>query len=149
MLRIMNPDMLKQLMEAKAAAAGDQAPPGGPGGTLPNQDPSSGGPTGPNPTDPDGDGDNDQDPSQDDDSDSGGSKIDPKNAGYMGPEMGPFQCSNCQFFDNGGSCQVVAGPIDPNGCCNNFTSQASGASNSDASDSDQAIPSDSQAYTTQ
>jgi hypothetical protein len=37
------------------------------------------------------------------------------------PEHGPFTCSNCVYFQDGGACQIVAGQIDPNGCCNLFT----------------------------
>lgn len=65
------------------------------------------------PSDPDGDGDNDSD----------SPKIPQVNAGYQGPENGPFICANCIFFDNG-SCEVVDGAVDHLGCCNNFTSMA-------------------------
>ena len=47
-------------------------------------------------------------------------KVDPTIAGYLGPEDGPFQCARCIHFDGQGSCNVVAGPIDPEGCCNLF-----------------------------
>lgn len=49
------------------------------------------------------------------------SKIPQTNAGYLGPEHGPFTCSNCHFWEDPNSCSVVDGLIDPNGCCNNFT----------------------------
>jgi len=49
-------------------------------------------------------------------------KVAQQLAGYMGPEAGPFQCQHCDFFDNN-SCSIVAGDIDPEGCCNNFTPQ--------------------------
>jgi hypothetical protein len=66
------------------------------------------------------------DPTQDPDAagDSGGddsNKIPQANAGYQGPDQGPFICANCQFFSDG-TCAVVAGPVDHMGCCNNFTS---------------------------
>jgi hypothetical protein len=47
--------------------------------------------------------------------------VDQLTAGYLGPEHGPFTCSNCVYFQDGGACQIVAGQIDPNGCCNLFT----------------------------
>jgi len=47
--------------------------------------------------------------------------IDPSIAGYMGPEYGPFQCQHCVHFLQPNACQVVAGDIDPEGCCNIFT----------------------------
>lgn len=43
-------------------------------------------------------------------------------SGYLGPESGPFQCGNCIHFEDPGSCGLVAGPIDPQGCCNLFES---------------------------
>lgn len=74
-----------------------------------------------------------------DDDDNGGGddsdKIDPQNAGYQGPDQGPFICANCQFFDNG-HCEVVAGPIDHLGCCNNFTSLSGQQGSGQPSDSD-------------
>lgn len=48
-------------------------------------------------------------------------KVDPATAGYKGPEMGPFACGNCHFFDGNGGCEIVSGPIDPAGLCNNFS----------------------------
>lgn len=50
-------------------------------------------------------------------------KVSPEISGYMGPELGPFTCSNCSFFNtqDNASCHIVSGPIDPNGCCNLFT----------------------------
>lgn len=53
-------------------------------------------------------------------------KIPPMIASYMGPEMGPFQCGNCHFFEAPNSCSVVDGPINPGGCCNNFTPGGAG-----------------------
>jgi hypothetical protein len=49
------------------------------------------------------------------------SQVDPGIAGYMGPEEGPFECQHCKFFVDPGSCKLVSGPIDPEGCCNLFT----------------------------
>lgn len=50
-------------------------------------------------------------------------------AGYAGPENGPFECENCIHFDGQGSCdhpQVVTDPevqgkVDAEGCCNFFS----------------------------
>jgi hypothetical protein len=41
-------------------------------------------------------------------------------SGYMGPEMGPFECEHCHHFEDPGSCNIVSGAIDPHGCCNLF-----------------------------
>ena len=50
-----------------------------------------------------------------------GGQVDPLTAGYLGPEEGPFVCGNCVFYGDQ-TCSLVAGPIDPEGCCNLFTS---------------------------
>jgi hypothetical protein len=52
-------------------------------------------------------------------------QTDKQTAGYMGPESGPFQCGNCTHFSGQeqGSCDIVAGSIDPEGCCNLFHSR--------------------------
>ena len=47
--------------------------------------------------------------------------IDPSIAGYMGAEYGPFECQRCVHWLAPNACQVVAGNIDPQGCCNVFT----------------------------
>lgn len=48
--------------------------------------------------------------------------VDPTIVHYMTPDMGPFACSNCEHFgEDGASCNIVAGPIDPQGICNLFT----------------------------
>lgn len=39
---------------------------------------------------------------------------------YMTGDMGPFKCSNCCYFNEPGSCSVVEGDIDPEGCCNMY-----------------------------
>jgi len=53
-------------------------------------------------------------------------KIDPFTVVYKDPEMGPFECQNCVFFEAPNACSVVLGDIHPNGVCNLFTSGASG-----------------------
>lgn len=37
---------------------------------------------------------------------------------YMSGKYGPFECANCCFFSAPDTCSVVAGSIDPLGCCN-------------------------------
>lgn len=61
------------------------------------------------------------DPNASPDGGDSGQKIPQANAGYQGPDQGPFICANCIFFDNG-HCEVVDGTIDHLGCCNNFSS---------------------------
>jgi len=39
---------------------------------------------------------------------------------YMGSESGPFECQNCEYFKAPSSCELVAGNIDPKGCCSLF-----------------------------
>lgn len=39
---------------------------------------------------------------------------------YMGPENGPFECQNCEYFHSPHSCEKVSGTIDPKGCCSFF-----------------------------
>lgn len=48
-------------------------------------------------------------------------KVDPMVARYMTSDMGPFVCQNCDHFTETGECEVVAGPIDPEGVCILFT----------------------------
>jgi len=100
MLRIMNP-----------GAEIPQGPPPPDPTAPPDAPPTDQAP--PDPTDPAAD------PIQPDPG-AGGGKIPQMLAGYMPPEMGPFVCSGCKFFITSGACQVVNGPIDPSGCCNNF-----------------------------
>jgi len=50
-----------------------------------------------------------------------GGQADPAVAGYKGPEMGPFACGNCHFYDGNNECVLVSGPIDEAGLCNLFT----------------------------
>ena len=52
-------------------------------------------------------------------------KVDPVIAGYRGPELGPFMCGRCDHFDGTGSCNIVMGPIDPEGVCCLFISSES------------------------
>ena len=47
-------------------------------------------------------------------------------AGYQPPEKGPFECEHCIYFHAPGSCEIVTGSIDPDGCCNNYTSKDNG-----------------------
>lgn len=47
--------------------------------------------------------------------------VDPDVAGYMGSELGPFECGRCEFWKDPNACAIVSGPIDPRGCCNLFT----------------------------
>lgn len=75
----------------------------------------------PLPVDPTDDADPDLDPDHDGDIDMKGGMVPQQNAGYMGPENGPFECQNCGFFNEPNSCEVVTGSIDPKGCCNNYT----------------------------
>jgi len=42
-------------------------------------------------------------------------------SGYLPPEKGPFECEHCIYFKSPHSCQLVAGSIDPEGCCNLYT----------------------------
>lgn len=51
-----------------------------------------------------------------DDTPSEGSEalIDPQTARYFGPES---RCEGCIHFDGKGACEVVSGPIDPQGIC--------------------------------
>ena len=51
-------------------------------------------------------------------------KISPQIARYMSADQGPFICANCTHFQDDMSCQVVSGPIDPEGVCILFTSRA-------------------------
>jgi hypothetical protein len=44
----------------------------------------------------------------------GSGVVDPEAARYMGPES---RCHACIHFDGTSSCEVVAGPIDPEGVC--------------------------------
>lgn len=87
------------------------------------------------------DGSSDSDTVPDDDSgDESGQdqqQVDQTAAGYQGPELGPFMCANCVFFEaNGpGTCAIVAGKIDHMGCCNNFTSSHSKAALAQSPDS--------------
>lgn len=44
----------------------------------------------------------------------GGGFIDPESARYFGPES---RCQSCIHFMAPGSCEIVSGPIDPQGVC--------------------------------
>jgi hypothetical protein len=53
-------------------------------------------------------------------------------ASYMGPDQGPFECDDCQFFNDPSGCtkeEVIqelgdqgdgTAQVDPKGCCNFF-----------------------------
>lgn len=44
---------------------------------------------------------------------------------YMGPEMGPFMCGHCFFYDETeGDCEhpKVDAPVEAEGCCNLYQS---------------------------
>jgi len=76
----------------------------------------------------DQDGDEAQDsPTTTDQDDLGLPKLDPANAVYMGAEYGPFKCANCIYFEGKGACHLVSGDIEPDGCCNLFTSKSNGS----------------------
>lgn len=47
-------------------------------------------------------------------------KVSPMVARYMTSDMGPFICAFCEHYRDG-SCEVVSGPIDPEGVCILFT----------------------------
>lgn len=53
-------------------------------------------------------------------------KVDPSVARYMTSDDGPFICANCEHFTAEGDCQVVSGPIDPEGVCILFTPGGAG-----------------------
>ena len=48
----------------------------------------------------------------------GGGNVDPAVARYLGPES---RCQGCVHFSEPGSCEIVAGAIDPQGVCSLFT----------------------------
>jgi hypothetical protein len=60
--------------------------------------------------------------------------TDPNDPDYEGPEDGPFECSNCTYYQDPNVCSqpaVVAsqgGVVDPAGCCKFFTSAHSQSS---------------------
>lgn len=51
-------------------------------------------------------------------------------SGYVTPDLGPFECENCQHFTAPSNCNhptvqadpQVQGQVDPEGCCNFFKS---------------------------
>lgn len=65
-------------------------------------------------------------------------KVDPVIVHYMTSDMGPFECGRCDHFDGQGGCGIVAGPIDPKGVCNVFTSVPS----QEGPDDSQELPTD-------
>lgn len=54
-------------------------------------------------------------------------------ASYMGPDQGPFECDNCEYYHDPGQCEkqeVIAelgpgqsglAPVDAQGCCNFYS----------------------------
>lgn len=54
------------------------------------------------------------------------SKVMPAIAVYMTPDLGPFKCANCAHFDGQAACDIVDGPIDPEGMCHIFTPMGGG-----------------------
>lgn len=47
----------------------------------------------------------------------GGGQVSPEVARYFGPEG---ICANCRHYTEPGACEIVSGPIDPDGRCNLF-----------------------------
>lgn len=88
------------------------------------------------PPDPTTPPDQDQDP----DSDNGQCQTTQQIAGYMGPENGPFECGNCTHFQGPSSCDLVAGKIDEDGCCNLFTPGGNDPDSDDNNDQQQEEP---------
>lgn len=82
--------------------------------------------THPTPQGPEDDADSSTSSPDPDDMHNMSGMVPPQNAGYMGPENGPFVCHRCEYFNEPNSCEVVSGNIDPNGCCNNFTPDRDG-----------------------
>ena len=66
-------------------------------------------------------------PSQDADAEPGDGTA---ASGYVTPDLGPFECENCQHFNPPGECNhptvqadpEVQGQVEPEGCCNYFKS---------------------------
>lgn len=54
-----------------------------------------------------------------------GDKVDQAIVVYMTSDQGPFACQNCKYFDQPSACDIVQGPIDPQGCCDLFTKGSS------------------------
>lgn len=48
--------------------------------------------------------------------------VSPEVVRYMTSDRGPFICANCLHFQDDGSCEIVSGPIDPEGVCILFES---------------------------
>lgn len=52
-----------------------------------------------------------------------GGAVSAQEAGYLPPDQGPFECSNCSYFvAEGQPCQKVAEPVQAEGHCNLFVS---------------------------
>jgi len=78
------------------------------------------------------------DPDQDQDTDPQGTKIAQPNAGYQGPDQGPFKCANCEYFVAPGNCQRPevlqqvgdadgdgVADVESEGCCNFYAKKGS------------------------
>jgi len=48
-------------------------------------------------------------------------QVSPLISVYRSPEQGPFECQNCINWLEPNACEVVAGPIEPEGMCNLYT----------------------------
>lgn len=48
----------------------------------------------------------------------GGGQVDPEVARYLEPN---YRCNNCVHFMEPGSCEIVAGPIDPEAVCSLYS----------------------------
>ena len=53
---------------------------------------------------------------------------------YRDPAMGPFKCSNCQYFIPDSACEFVEGPIHAEGFCNIFNSKTAAGGTGDQPD---------------
>lgn len=53
------------------------------------------------------------------------SQVSQQAAVYMDGSKGPFRCDHCIHFHAPSSCETVAGPIDPAGCCDLFEPSSS------------------------
>ena len=65
-----------------------------------------------------------------------GGLVSPETARYFGPEA---VCENCIHFVEPGSCEVVAGPIDPGGRCCNYEADTD-TETDEAADTLEAMP---------
>jgi hypothetical protein len=59
-----------------------------------------------------------------------GGNVDPQVARYLPPDC---RCQGCIHFIDPGSCEIVAGPIDPQAVCSLYTPDANGQETSEES----------------